>query len=43
METEYSVTYWIVSHIIAVIVGAGIGIFLHWLKYRKKGVKIERR
>ena len=34
METQYSVTVWIVTHVIAIIAGVAIGIVISWLKHR---------
>ena len=42
METEYSVTYWIVAHIIAVIVGGGMGALIYWLNHNSINLGIIR-
>ena len=42
METEYSVTYWIIAHIIAIIIGGGMGIFIYWLHHHSINLGIIR-
>jgi len=42
METEYSVTYWIIAHIIAIIIGGGMGVFIYWLNHHSINLGIIR-